>query len=70
MYFPDTKYIEKYGFGEGSAIMTRLVGTFAVGFAVTLVIALLTSNRGSLVVVSIWFCAGMHWRWSLLPNHP
>ena len=41
--FQTRKYIEKYGFGEGSAIMTRLVGTFAAGFAVTLTIALLTS---------------------------
>ena len=41
--FQTRKYIEKYGFGEGSAIMTRLVGTFAAGFAVTLAIALLTS---------------------------
>ena len=30
--FQTRKYIEKYGFGEGSAIMTRLVGTFAAGF--------------------------------------
>ena len=41
------EYIEKYGFGEGSAIMTRLVGTFAAGFAVTLAIALLTSIEGA-----------------------
>ena len=41
------KYIEKYGFGEGSAIMTRLVGTFAAGFAVTLAIALFTSIEGA-----------------------
>ena len=45
--FQTRKYIEKYGFGEGSAIMTRLVGTFAAGFAVTLVIALLTSIKGA-----------------------
>ena len=45
--FQTRKYIEKYGFGEGSAIMTRLVGTFAAGFAVTLVIALLTSIEGA-----------------------
>ena len=30
-----------------SAIMTRLVGTFAAGFAVTLAIALLTSIEGA-----------------------
>ena len=45
--FQTRKYIEKYGFGEGSAIMTRLVGAFAGGFAVTLTIALLTSIEGA-----------------------
>ena len=45
--FQTQKYIEKYGFGDGSAIMTRLVGTFAAGFAVTLAIALLTSIEGA-----------------------
>ena len=45
--FQTREYIEKYGFGEGSAIMTRLVGTFAAGFAVTLAIALLTSIEGA-----------------------
>ena len=45
--FQTRKYIEKYGFGEGSAIMTRLVGSFAAGFAITLVIALLTSIEGA-----------------------
>ena len=45
--FQKRKYIEKYGFGEGSAIMTRLVGTFAAGFAITLAIALLTSIEGA-----------------------
>ena len=45
--FQTRKYIEKYGFGEGSAIMTRLVGTFAAGFAVTLTIALFTSIEGA-----------------------
>ena len=45
--FQRQKYIEKYGFGEGSAIMTRLVGTFAAGYAVTLAIALLTSIEGA-----------------------
>ena len=45
--FQTRQYIEKYGFGEGSAIMTRLVGTFAAGYAVTLVIALLTSIEGA-----------------------
>ena len=44
--FQTGKYIDKYGFGEGSAIMTRLVGTFAAGFAITLTIALLTSIDG------------------------
>ena len=45
--FQTRKYIEKYGFGEGSAIMTRLVGTFAAGFSITLAIALLTSIEGA-----------------------
>tara|TARA_B100000989_G_scaffold261142_1_gene212031 strand:+ start:1591 stop:1989 length:399 start_codon:yes stop_codon:yes gene_type:complete len=45
--FQTRKYIEKYGFGQGSAIMTRLVGTFAAGFAITLVIALMTSINGA-----------------------
>ena len=45
--FQTREYIEKYGFGEGSAIMTKLVGTFAAGFAITLVIALLTSIEGA-----------------------
>ena len=45
--FQTRKYIEKYGFGEASAIMTRLVGTFAAGFAITLAIALLTSIEGA-----------------------
>ena len=45
--FQTREYIEKYGFGEGSAIMTRLVGTFTAGFAVTLAIALLTSIEGA-----------------------
>ena len=49
--FQTRKYIEKYGFGEGSAIMTRLVGTFAAGFAVTLAIALLTSIGAWLLFV-------------------
>ena len=48
--FQTRKYIDKYGFGEGSAIMTRLVGTFAAGFAVTLAIALMTSIEGSWLV--------------------
>ena len=45
--FQTRRYIEKFGFGEGSAIMTRLVGTFAAGFAVTLTIALFTSIEGA-----------------------
>ena len=45
--FQTRKYIGKYGFGEGSAIMTRLVGSFAAGFAITLVIALLISIEGA-----------------------
>ena len=45
--FQTNKYIERYGFGAGSAIMTRLVGTFAAGFALTLAIALVTSIKGA-----------------------
>ena len=45
--FQTRRYIEKYGFGEGSAIMTRLVGSFAAGFSITLAIALLTSIEGA-----------------------
>ena len=45
--FQTRKYIEKYGFGEGSAIMTRLVGTFAAGYAFTLSVALFTSIKGA-----------------------
>ena len=32
--FQTREYIERYGFGEGSAIMTRLVGSFAAGFSI------------------------------------
>ena len=45
--FQTRKYIQKYGFGEGSAIMTRLVGTFAAGLAITLAIALMTTIQGA-----------------------
>ena len=45
--FQTRKYIEKYGFDDGSAIMTRLVVAFAAGFAITLAIALLTSIEGA-----------------------
>jgi hypothetical protein len=45
--FQTRKYIEKYGFGEGSAIMTRLVGTFAAGYAVALIVALVSSIEGA-----------------------
>ena len=62
--FQTRKYIEKYGFGEGSAIMTRLVGTFAAGFAVTLAIALFTSHEGAWLhfvsgFVQAWIGAGV-----------
>ena len=62
--FQTRKYIEKYGFGEGSAIMTRLVGTFAAGFAITLAIALLTSIEGAWLLfvyglVQAWIGAGV-----------
>ena len=38
MYFPNMQVptMENMAFYEGSAIMTRLVGTFAAGFALTL----------------------------------
>ena len=45
--FQTRKYIEKYGFGSGSAIMTRLVGTFAAGFAIVLTIAIFSSIEGA-----------------------
>ena len=46
--FSKKEDFEKYCFGEGSAIMTRLVGYFCChGFAVTLAIALLTSIEGA-----------------------
>ena len=45
--FQTRKYIEKYGFGEGSAIITRLVGTLAGGFALTLFVALFSSIEGA-----------------------
>ena len=51
--FQTRKYIEKYGFGEGSAIMTRLVGTFAAGFAVTLAIAAHFYQRRNALLTSI-----------------
>lgn len=71
--FQTEKYIEKYGFGEASAIMTRLVGTFAAGFAMTLAIALLTSIEGAWLLFVYGFvqaCMGsgvcyltIHSRW-------
>ena len=45
--FQTREYIDQYGFGDGSAIMTRLVGTFAAGFAIVLVVALATSIEGA-----------------------
>ena len=44
--FQTRSYIQQYGFGEGSAIMTKLVGTFAAGFGAVLVVALLTTIKG------------------------
>ncbi len=71
--FQTGRYIEKYGFGEGSAIMTRLVGTFAAGFAFTLAIALFTSIEGAWLLFICGFvqaCIGagvcyqtIHSRW-------
>ena len=48
-------YIQKYGFGEGSAIMTRLVGTFAAGFGIILLIALLTTIKGGWLLFTYGF---------------
>ena len=45
--FQTREYIEQYGFGEGSAIMTRLVGTFAAGLSIALLIALFTTIEGA-----------------------
>ncbi len=45
--FRTREYIDQYGFGDGSAIMTRLVGTFAAGFAIVLAIGLATSIEGA-----------------------
>ena len=53
--FQTRSYIQQYGFGEGSAIMTRLVGTFAAGFGVTLVIALLTTIKGGWLLFTYGF---------------
>ena len=74
--FQTRKYIEKYGFGDGSAIMTRLVGTFAAGFAITLAIALLTSIEGAWLLFVYGFvqaCIGagvcyqtIHSRWGFV----
>ena len=74
--FQTRKYIEKYGFGDGSAIMTRLVGTFAAGFAITLAIALLTSIEGAWLLFVYGFvqaCIGagvcyqtIHSHWGLV----
>ena len=66
--FQTRKHIEKYGFGEGSAIMTRLVGTFAAGFAVTLVIALLTLSKVVAICLSMVLFA--YWSCCLLSNYP
>ena len=45
--FRTREYIDQYGFGDGSAIMTRLVGTFAAGFAIVLAVALAISIEGA-----------------------
>ena len=45
--FQTREYIDQYGFGDGSAIMTKLVGTFAAGFAIVLAVALATSIEGA-----------------------
>jgi len=53
--FQTRSYIRKYGFGEGSAIMTRLVGTFAAGFGIILLIALLTTIKGGWLLFTYGF---------------
>jgi len=53
--FQTRSYIQKYGFGEGSAIMTRLVGTFAAGFGIILLIALLTTIKGGWLLFTYGF---------------
>lgn len=53
--FQTHNYIQKYGFGEGSAIMTRLVGTFAAGFGIILLIALLTTIKGGWLLFTYGF---------------
>ena len=70
--FQTRKYIEKYGFGEGSAIMTRLVGTFAAGFAITLAIALLTSIEGAWLLFTYGFvqaCIGAGVCYQTIQSH-
>ena len=53
--FQTQSYIQQYGFGEGSAIMTRLVGTFAAGFGIILLIALLTTIKGGWLLFTYGF---------------
>ena len=53
--FQTHNYILQYGFGEGSAIMTRLVGTFAAGFGIVLLIALLTTIKGAWLLFTYGF---------------
>ncbi len=53
--FQTRSYIQRYGFGEGSAIMTRLVGTFAAGFGIVLLIALLTTINGGWLLFTYGF---------------
>ena len=53
--FRTRSYIQQYGFGEGSAIMTRLVGTFAAGFGIVLLIASLTTINGAWLLFTYGF---------------
>ena len=53
--FQTQSYIQQYGFGDGSAIMTRLVGTFAAGFGVVLIIALFTTIEGAWLLFTYGF---------------
>ena len=53
--FQTRSYIQKYGFGDGSAIMTRLVGTFAAGFGIILLIALFTTIKGGWLLFTYGF---------------
>ena len=64
--FQTRNYIQKYGFGEGSAIMTRLVGTFAAGIAIVLTIALFTSIKGAWLIFLYGLFKQLLVHWSVI----